>query len=462
MSQRAWIKWMAVAAWLFMATCAPHTAGAAGATGATGAAETATCDTSVPQNVKACYGLQGDGSTDDTANLRAAITAAAGSILYFPAGTYVLDNLPLTTDAHFKLDDQASLFHSSSSAHPMIALNWTADTTHALTIEGGIIDGNKAGYTSVWRDTISGNITSSQSLIIHGVHIQNTVRDLLWTFNFGGLIEITDSLFTGQAFATPSNPTAVMFIETGESDAKGLLRFNHNRLIASSINPASAGSSPGGIFFCTRSNTSDSTQGNYSTLEAIGNYFWGYGQNAWGQDIAAIHFYPATGGARIIGNYFEESGFVAIYAKSVTDFVADSNVILNGQTNSAYVWTEGAIGYTPGYMAGTSVRPRAVISNNIIDTPGGQSSTRKAACISVRGTPTSYATDVIVSNNVVAGCGAGIYGDYITSLNINGGNIQGATGGTVGAENGIELHHTNGSVDISNLTIWTRNGFGIN
>jgi hypothetical protein len=41
------------------------------------------------------YGAAGDGLTDDTTAIRAAADAAVGNVLYFPAGTYIVDNFDI-------------------------------------------------------------------------------------------------------------------------------------------------------------------------------------------------------------------------------------------------------------------------------------------------------------------------------------------------------------------------------
>ena len=62
------------------------------------------------------YGARGDGTTDDTAAIRAAATAAIGGVLFFSPGTYLL------TD-QITIGDGASF--STVQAHGAV-LNWTA------------------------------------------------------------------------------------------------------------------------------------------------------------------------------------------------------------------------------------------------------------------------------------------------------------------------------------------------
>ena len=52
------------------------------------------------------FGAVGDGVTDDTAAIQAALdhVAANGGTLYFPAGTYLSDSLQVTPTASFEIN----------------------------------------------------------------------------------------------------------------------------------------------------------------------------------------------------------------------------------------------------------------------------------------------------------------------------------------------------------------------
>jgi hypothetical protein len=416
---------------------------------------TLTSTVGVPYSVKA-FGAKGDGSTDDTAAFAATIVAAAGKTIRVPPGIYMLDNLAITTTAVLELDAAATLKHRSSGSQQAIAL------TGSLTIRGGNIDGNKSEQT-LWTNFITAsNLVSGTALRISRVTVINTLQSLVQVYNFGGLLELEYNDISNMAeHGTGAYATAVVFIESGQASQKGLFRFNHNKVIA--VVPAvnGDGASPGGIFYSVRDDTNDLSHGNGSTLEAIGNYFYGIGQNFGPNVISPIHTYPQVGEAHIMGNYFEACGFSAMSLKSVTNVVVEGNTIINGQTTTQNIWTEGAIGYEPGYQAIANSRPRATISNNIVDTPGGQTGAAKQTCISLHGTATSYATDVTVVGNVLAGCSVGVYADYLTDAAVTGNHIRGASGGTAHTENGIEMHHVNGDVSIANNVVKTSNGLGV-
>jgi Pectate lyase superfamily protein/Right handed beta helix region len=402
----------------------------------------------------ASMGATGDGATDDTAAVRAAIVAAAGAEVYFPAGAYVLDGLLVDMTAWLQLDPAATLM-----AKPNSPIGWMiAFTGRELTIRGGTIDGNKANQSG--RPCIvAGGVQQGKTVDVADVHFQNAVKSALYLSTFGGLVSVERCLFTGQAEhdGIAGHSTQILTVVSGQVGVKGHVRFNHNRAIGTNA-PALPGGSPGGVFLAPSS--TDPTVGNMTTLEAVGNYFWGYGQNCGGNDISPFHMYHSTLGARIIGNYFEECGFAAISAKSVTDFICTDNVFVGGAISPQNTSSEGVITYAPGYFAGSLQRPRGVITGNIIENPGGQSTALRQNGISVHGSPTSHGTDIIVSGNVINGGGVGIEVQYVDDIVISGNIIQGGTGAAAGSQGGIYLYYAYGDVLIADNVVKTLNGNG--
>jgi len=96
-------------------------------------------------NVKAAaYGAVGDGVTDDTSALLAAIAAApAGSVIYFPHGTYITNSALVVTVNNLWFDGPGTIKLKDSANHAVIRF-------HGVT-GGGVrnigIDGNKANNT---------------------------------------------------------------------------------------------------------------------------------------------------------------------------------------------------------------------------------------------------------------------------------------------------------------------------
>jgi len=397
---------------------------------------------------------------DDTIAFKLTLDTANGKDVRVPSGVYILDGLTLPDKVSLIMDDNAVLLAKPNSPSGFM---FTGGVTIKLKIRGGTIDGNKTNQAG--RPYILIGFCPAGSYVdIQHVTFKDTVRTCVNINNFGGVIDLSHNKFIGQAEATgvDQEMTSIMSVMSGQANVDGFIRFNHNVCIGTAT-PAIAGASPGGIFLCNRDDVNDLPHGNFSTAEVIGNYFYGYGMHVGINDISPVHFYPAWGGARVIGNYFEQCAFCAISGKSVSEFICADNVIVNGQWSDKNVAQEGAISYVPAYMAGTNLRPRATITGNIINNPGGQPGIGRQYGIAVHGTATSYATDVIVANNVMDDVGMGIGVDFATNLNINNNIINSGdvAYATAGVESAIRLDHINGDVMINGNRIVAKNGHGI-
>ena len=70
------------------------------------------------------YGATGNGSTDDTAAIAAAQQAAGSGCVLFPAGTYQVSGLTISTAGQtFKLESGATIRANASIAGPVIAVS---------------------------------------------------------------------------------------------------------------------------------------------------------------------------------------------------------------------------------------------------------------------------------------------------------------------------------------------------
>ena len=99
-----------------------------------------------PVNVKT-YGVTGDGSTDDRANIKTAIEASFGKTLYFPSGTYVIGSTctPTITGDVTIICDSGAVFQAASgfSTNNRLFLfqNGTADANLRFYWQGGKLNG---------------------------------------------------------------------------------------------------------------------------------------------------------------------------------------------------------------------------------------------------------------------------------------------------------------------------------
>lgn len=132
-------------------------------------------------NCKIDYGAKGDGTTDDTTAVQAAITAAqtaGGGVVYLPAGTYLVDTLNITDNGVTIRGDGMQVTHLlSKSGNSVLSLQ----AVSRIIIE------------DLWT---SYNGTTSSG---HGIYIQSGnqiwVRNVL-TLSHGGSGIWTDEVFS--------------------------------------------------------------------------------------------------------------------------------------------------------------------------------------------------------------------------------------------------------------------------
>lgn len=401
------------------------------------------------------FDVKGDG-TDETAKINKAATAAAGRTLYFPEGLYVASNISTTANFDFLLDNNATIKLKDNSTASAL-FNMGAVIKGKVT--GGTIDSNKDNQTTRIH-TFVGAVPEGSSLEIEHTHLTNIRNHGTYITNFGGYLGFNYNVVTKQAEhpGTPGDSTCIVSVMEGQLGKRGLLRFNHNRAYFRTV-PREDGSNPGGVFFAPTLEYATGT-GNFSTFEAIGNYFYGYGQHISVNDISPLHTYPSSTGARFINNYFEQCGFCAISAKSVQDFICVGNYVVNGMTSTKNSASEGAISYAPGYHAGSVQRPRAIIANNIITSPGGEPN-KKQTGIAIQSVPASKADNVIIANNIMTDCGTGITGNQVINAKVFGNTIDGATTGITGTDMGIRFDNVSGLIELSGNTINSKNGHGV-
>lgn len=93
------------------------------------------------------YGAKGDGTTNDTTAIQQAFNAGGG--IYFPAGTYIINNyIDVYSHTHVRMDSQAVIKRAGSSSQKCLLRTWFESTTTEyngisdFTLEGGVLDMN--------------------------------------------------------------------------------------------------------------------------------------------------------------------------------------------------------------------------------------------------------------------------------------------------------------------------------
>lgn len=99
------------------------------------------------------YNAKGDGTTNDTAAILAAINAA--DEVYVPAGTYMIDYITINKKVHIRLSEGATI-KNRVPANPATTLDahWGifrfVAGSEGSTVEGGTLDGNRAALASYY------------------------------------------------------------------------------------------------------------------------------------------------------------------------------------------------------------------------------------------------------------------------------------------------------------------------
>jgi len=83
------------------------------------------------------YGAKGDGSTDDTSAIEAAQSAVGGGVVYFPAGTYIVTGLDITSSGQWFVGDYgASLKMKDGENDDVVTISATGVSILNMKIDG--------------------------------------------------------------------------------------------------------------------------------------------------------------------------------------------------------------------------------------------------------------------------------------------------------------------------------------
>ncbi|HZL16398.1 MAG TPA: glycosyl hydrolase family 28 protein, partial [Polyangia bacterium] len=201
-------------------TGAAGTSGAAGTTGAAGTGSSSDpCSASnaaVPLptigtgtfNVTT-YGAVGDGKTDDTAAIQAALTAAGaagGGTVTVPSGTFLSGPIVISSSTRLNLASGAVLQMLPMASYPTsgVAFITSSGTSHDIALTGsGTID----GQGQAWWDAFANGSTAARPqevslgkvtrVQISGIRLQNSPEEHIWVKSD------TDVTITGITIATP-------------------------------------------------------------------------------------------------------------------------------------------------------------------------------------------------------------------------------------------------------------------
>ena len=338
------------------------------------------------------YGAVGDGTTDDTAAIQAAVTAA--SQVFIPPGTYKISSaIVLPANVELYGNGDASVLKLYANTVMLSVL------TSSVTIRDLKIDGNSGAYTNVSNNAVYVNWTgSAQSrVVIKRVTIRNIAGAGVIALGVSGTpssdirIEGNDIENTGTHGIIVQDYVSNVFILGNRVKATGLLvadrpgitaaRYGSNVTIANNIcigSVSALGSSVHGI-------SSDLTTNSTISGNVISNWV-GYGIEVGGSSNCTISANSinttARAGIAISGNQ--------------TDPLLGSNVSIIGN-NITSAATSGIYSFISG-ATGTMFHTNITVSGNVI------TSTTSDSGISL-----GFCNRLSITNNAV-------YGAFLSGL----------------------------------------------
>lgn len=178
-------------------------------------------------NVRTQYGAAGDGATDDTAAIQAAITAvsgAGGGTVFFPAGDYRLSGVTVPSNMVLRGEGNATILRRiGAGTLPLLDISGTATGA-----------GNHVTFITVRDLVISGNIAPGllmRCFYTSVLHCEN-VRSLLSTGTAFHGAELYDSRFVNCRWDNCGSTTepAVLVVNSAAASGFGFSSDNSNQI----------------------------------------------------------------------------------------------------------------------------------------------------------------------------------------------------------------------------------------
>lgn len=359
------------------------------------------------------YGATGNGTTDDTVAVQAAIDAAAagggGSILFAP-GTYSISQITIpAVEIQLTGNGAATLKHRGTAGTSMI-VNVTSTTCPQFTIEDLTIDGNKGTYSAS-----TGGGGTGTGTVYTGGQPESTVTITL-TFGNGATFRncrfinsrhhAMDILGAGQRVLV-ENCTFTNMAEWGGTTGTDCtpLRFNGTANIYDAVvafcsfehpTPQHAGYNPGGVIVDVQGSNLP-VRLNVDTCR-----FKNIGMFVSGTTVGNVYIYRAAQGSSINNCIFETPYFTCIAVENSSDFIIQGNRAFTDANLNSHVFS------MQGNERSNNVQQfRVQFVNNTCS--GAVGNLSEGIYIDAGGTAGLYpATDVVVADNTFQNCRIGV------------------------------------------------------
>jgi len=381
------------------------------------------------------FGAVGDGVTDDTSSIQAAViaTSSSGATLFFPQGTYILSNLtwPTTFSVNGEGIGRTTIKWKAASAETNL-INLSGLIT--ASISGITFDSNRQNQSDStgYYGAIGGTISNGSKLRINKCEFLNGRITDIYLIGPTGVgefasLDIQKCMFTDGLVGTDTRAAQAVSVSEG-------IRI---RVVDCDFRQPSAPASYGrGGVVMQRPAGSPSLA--FGQFEAIGNSFENFGRSTL-NILGCLYVYSGSEATTISNNRFRNSYGTAITVKSDCGCTTVSNNSINGHfspTTAAIALFSQADSYT------SSIGANAIVSGNVIYNP-------EQTSIFVDGERNGLSdfTNVNVCSNICDGGLRGIHFRNVSNIALQGNTISNTTGVAIFGED------ASGSIAIASNTI---------
>jgi hypothetical protein len=410
------------------------------------------------ENVKT-HGAKGDGVTDDTAAIQAAVNAlTAGDTLYFPSGIYLCDKILISGKTDVFIDGGKATLYRSVAAFAAADQNIDVVNCSGCTISGFIYDAenslighNRGGVTFDGCDTCT----------VEKAHFKD-VRTGVTTLNSNSYLTVQECTAEQQLPLTAGNESGILLMDylsvyNGSS--------SYCKTINNNLDGARIGlSQPGATYINMSHNTTSATADSVIYFSGT-KYFTCHGNIMHDCGKDAIKAIVGSEGGAITGNFVYGTGEVTTNSPNLIQVDASSHISITGNTVKAADSTTRTANSQYGIFIGSSSFITVTGNNIYCLDPGGDAKSEDGIRIETNGGNTNH---VIVSNNNiynVSGVGIILWSDsahVISDIDIIGNRMKGTS--TVINDYGIRVLCSNegmSDIRILNNSIETQQHGGV-
>jgi hypothetical protein len=407
------------------------------------------------------FGATGDGTTDDTAAVRAAILASSGKSLYFPSGTY-----KITSSQTFSNINNSSFIgdrFASVIAVASVIDAWSFDTTCTdLTFDGLSFAGQSIGT----EGKFALNIQATKSLV-QNCYFHDFNQGVKINYENAVDCKIIDNLFLNIKGSTSGNGYGVYNIGSRTLiSGNSFISVGRHDIYLS-------GSSPQGSQYCTVTNNNSLSNG----LEAIALYNTAAYQPVTGCviDGNVIRSCAGTGiglDVNTVGNIVSNN---SIFYAGTYGINLNGGLPINSYPNQNVISNNMIVDASSTHIYCVNSSNNIFIGNSCIINTITPSDT-SGITITSTGSPTTYPTGNIVGNNFYSsglngpsiGSNAGIYygvvvsqqqGFWVTATNNSATpNVSNAKNIILSNSSATNVTNFLGGVDGQEITLYFDNG----